>query len=93
MMKVTVELENLDLVLLRRQKRTLVGRPSSPSRAADEEYEAVEGMINLLDHIQDFLVDSGQATEFEVFGPRDGDGRLDEDAEAILQEANKALHG
>jgi hypothetical protein len=88
-MKVAVELNNLDLVLLRRQKRHLV----EINTGNEDRNNAVEGMLNLLDHVQDYIVDSGQATEEEVFGPRDADGRLDEAAEAVLQDANKALHG
>jgi hypothetical protein len=84
-MQVTISLENLDLVLLRRQKTALVGMNPRNKAMAD----AVEGMINLLDHIQDYIVDTGQATKVEVFGPRDEDGCLDEEAEATIQAANQ----
>ena len=86
-MQVTISLENLDLVLLRRQKRRLV---ETKTDIGDHE-NAIEGMLNLLDHIQDYIVATGQASEAEVFGPRDSDGRLDETAEEILQAENKAL--
>ena len=88
-MQVTISLENLDLVLLRRQKCHLV-----ETKTVTGDYEnAIEGMLNLLDHIQDYIVATGQASEAEVFGPRDSDGRLDEAAEEILQAEYKARLG
>lgn len=55
----------VDLDLLRRQKRALVGLQSSQIGA--EKKEAIEGILNLLDFVQDQIVDQGQASEQAVF--------------------------
>lgn len=52
----------LDWALLRQQKDWLSGFRTG------EDSEYAEGLINLLDYLQDRAVDTGQATELEVFG-------------------------
>jgi len=61
-MKITVEMD-IDFALLRSQKLDLIDLTSVDKPSA----EVAEGMLALLDHIQDYAVDSGQATEQEVF--------------------------
>jgi hypothetical protein len=48
---VMVDLQEVDWVLLRQQKTTLVALTCLPRMKAHEEY--LEGLINLLDYIQD----------------------------------------
>lgn len=57
---------NIDWKLLRDQKLFLYSMADSPS--AWQRTNAW-GLINLLDDIQDRAVDSGDATEEQVFGP------------------------
>jgi hypothetical protein len=59
----------IDLALLRRQKRHLIGLcfGSVVSRAQDD---TVEGVLNLLDFIQDSIVAQGVASERAVFAIR-----------------------
>jgi len=49
----------LDWVLLRRQKEWLLQQPTGPE---------ANGLVHLLDAIQDEAVASGEASEDEVFG-------------------------
>lgn len=56
----------VDLRLLRRQKRALIAMPGNFQLSPDQE-EAVEGMLNMIDYIQDSIVDQGLASEEEVF--------------------------
>jgi hypothetical protein len=51
--RVTVVIENIDLPLLKEQKRRLVTMQHADNGLSDEERETLEGMINLLDAIQD----------------------------------------
>lgn len=62
---ITVELR-LDLMLLRRQKSALIG-VAEGATVSHEQEEAAEGLLNLLDFIQDAVVEEGLATEDEVF--------------------------
>lgn len=55
-MIVTVVMD-VDFALLREQKLALLARDD----------EASAGLVALLDHIQDYVVDSGQAAEGKVF--------------------------
>lgn len=60
----------IDWPLLRTQKNHLVAmamRPNCPAAQA----EVLDGVVNLLDSIQDDAVAKGQATEAEVFGSED----------------------
>lgn len=52
--------------LLRRQKRVLFAMGKSLQLAPAQE-EAVDGLLNLIDFIQDSIVDQGLASEQEVF--------------------------
>lgn len=56
----------VSLNLLRQQKRALVNlSPSSP--VTPDQEEAVEGILNLLDFIQDSIFEQGLAAEDEIF--------------------------
>jgi hypothetical protein len=57
---------NIDLRLLRRQKRALIAMPRNVQLSPDQE-EAVEGMLNMIDFVQDSIVEQGLASEEEVF--------------------------
>lgn len=57
----------IDVTLLRRQKRYLVEVQQDPEAAAEAK-TAIEGILNLLDFVQDQIVDQGLASEPEVFG-------------------------
>jgi hypothetical protein len=56
----------VDLRLLRLQKRALTSIPTNFQLSGDE-VEAIEGMLNMIDVIQDSIVDRGLASEEEVF--------------------------
>jgi hypothetical protein len=62
---VTLELK-LDLSLLRRQKRALIAITEGSSVSYEQE-DAAEGMLNLLDFIQDSIFEQGLATEDDIF--------------------------
>lgn len=57
----------LDLALLRWQKSVLV-EMGAGSLVSSEQEEAVEGILNPLDFIQDTLSDQGLASEWEISG-------------------------
>lgn len=57
----------IDWTLLRQQKAWLYDIANGARTSDDATFS--EGLISLLDHIQDNAVDTGQATELEVFGP------------------------
>ena len=67
-----ITLRNIDLDLLREQKAKLlvmqgrVDQNGSPVLKA-KEFEAVDGIINLIDHIQDSAVEQHGLDESEVF--------------------------
>ena len=67
---VTLELK-LDLALLRKQKRALIGIHEGVQASADQE-DAAEGILNMLDCIQDSILDQGLVGEEEIF-PREPD--------------------
>jgi hypothetical protein len=56
----------VDLRLLHLQKRALTSIPTNFQLSADE-VEAIEGMLNMIDFIQDSIVDQGLVSEEEVF--------------------------
>lgn len=71
-MTYNIEIKNVDLNLLRQQKEKLIelqyrtfdnGSPVILTK----EYEALEGIINLIDHIQDEAVNQHSLDEKEVF--------------------------
>jgi hypothetical protein len=62
---VTVEL-TIDVALLRRQRRALIGIREG-STVSYEQEDAVEGILNVLDFIQDSILDQGLATEEDIF--------------------------
>ena len=62
-------LSNIDWPLLRQQKLALVSA-SLPAHSADSD-DALDGIIHLIDHIQDSMVESGVMTETEVFGKQE----------------------
>lgn len=57
---------DLDLILLRKQKRALIG-VSEGTTVNFEQEEAAEGLLNFIDFIQDSILEQGLATEEEVF--------------------------
>jgi hypothetical protein len=58
---------NIDWKLLREQKTTLIYL-GVKNTLTDHEKLAVNGIIHLIDGLQDEAVNSGTATEEEVFG-------------------------
>jgi hypothetical protein len=69
-MPVKYEVEvDIDFKLLRKQKRVLISLASDKRvRTSKSRVDALEGIINLIDHMQDAAVDSGAASEDTVFG-------------------------
>jgi hypothetical protein len=65
----------LDVTLLRQQKLELLTIPETA--ISKEQMDAINGVIGILDVIQDQMVEDGDATEEEVFGPKDADGRTE----------------
>jgi hypothetical protein len=63
--KITLECD-IDLLLLRKQKRALIGLREGGTITYEQE-TAAEGMLNLLDFIQDSILEQGLATEEEIF--------------------------
>jgi hypothetical protein len=57
---------NADLALLRKQKRALIGLYEGATVSYEQE-EAAEGMLNLIDFIQDSVLEQGLASEEEIF--------------------------
>lgn len=57
----------LDWKLLREQKTTLLVLAHG-GKTTLQEAEHLDGVVNLIDRIQDDALDSGEATELEVFG-------------------------
>jgi hypothetical protein len=75
--------------LLRKQKRILLGLLNQSSLALrPEQRDAIDGIINLLDCVQDQAVDSGEFTERQVFGKAEKELELatDEPEEVPTQE-------
>lgn len=73
-MQATSETQNepskkIDWALLRQQKLGLLSMANENKRPTSE-IEVLDGVIALLDHIQDNAVEKGLATESEVFGPQ-----------------------
>ncbi len=62
---VTLEFR-IDLALLRRQKRALIEIHEGAQVTAVQE-DAAEGILNMLDHIQDTIFDQGLASEEDIF--------------------------
>lgn len=56
-----------DWKLLREQKTLLLVLVQG-GRTSVEEAQLLDGVVNLIDAIQDAALDSGEATELEVFG-------------------------
>jgi hypothetical protein len=56
----------IDFALLKEQKRR-VAYIDVHGEVTAEDYEALQGILALIDHIQDYAVDKGIATEAEVF--------------------------
>lgn len=62
MQPVSIELPSIDWVLLRDQKQALL------QCICNEDDTLLEGLLSLIDHIQDNAVETNQYTELEVFG-------------------------
>lgn len=60
---------NVNLILLRKQKRHIL-KILNNKAVPRVQKDSLEGILNLLDHIQDQLVAEGYATERQVFGWR-----------------------
>ena len=56
----------IDLGLLRKQKRALIAITEGSPVSCEQE-DAAEGMLNLLDFIQDSILEQGLATEDDIF--------------------------
>ena len=67
----SVALGKMDWTLLRSQKRALVDLRAG-SVVTPEQEESLEGILNLIDCIQDQVVDTNQDTEVAVFGDTKG---------------------
>lgn len=63
--KITLECD-IDLLLLRKQKRALIGIREGGTITYEQE-TAADGILNLLDFIQDSILEQGLATEEETF--------------------------
>ncbi len=74
----------LDFKMLVRQKRQLVNIQSKLKNI--HEINAIEGMLNLLDYIQDWAVDKEGYTEKKVFGKSYADTALGDDYEVIASD-------
>ena len=71
-MQYDIQIKNVDLKLLREQKQALLElqyRTDSNNNpiTRTKEYEALEGIILLIDHIQDQAVEQHNLDENEVF--------------------------
>lgn len=62
MQSVSIIFEHIDWVLLRDQKLALI------QCIGNEDDKLLEGLLGLLDSIQDIAVNTNQYTELEVFG-------------------------
>ena len=80
-------LDKVDWPLLRKQKLVLVKMVMERSLELDEEEKAgIDGVIALLDGLQDEAVASGAHTEKEIFGDMGGN---DEKADAKAKEITR----
>lgn len=61
-------MKNIDWNLLRKQKRSLL---KTINNVNSEGKDDLVGLLHLIDHIQDDAVETGEATEAEVFGRTD----------------------
>ena len=62
MQPISIEFINIDWVLLRDQKLALV------QCISNDDDKLLEGILSLLDYIQDTAVETNQYSELEVFG-------------------------
>lgn len=78
----------LDWDLLRKQKLYLLKQANDPARVAGE-VEVFDGVIHLIDAIQDEAVKKGDATELEVFGEEEVEEIItrEEMVEALINDA------
>ena len=58
----------IDLQLISEQKGMLLRKAKDGKPVSKFEMKEVDGLINFIDAIQDYLVDSGQLSEYDVFG-------------------------
>jgi hypothetical protein len=63
--KVVLEFK-IDLLMLRKQKRALIEITTGSEVSANQE-EAAEGMLNMIDFIQDSILEQGLASEEDIF--------------------------
>jgi hypothetical protein len=71
-MNYNIEIQNIDLDLLREQKDVLLKlqyktTPNGDIAVSAKEFEVINGLINLIDHIQDQAVEQHGLDENEVF--------------------------
>jgi hypothetical protein len=76
---------NLDFALLKAEKRIL---NNMLDNATPAQHAALEGILSLIDHIQDVAVDECKIPETEVFSLEGQDGDItDDEAEYIVLNA------
>ena len=63
----SLDASKIDWSLLRSQKLWLISNHAQET-GDEAAFEAVEGLLNFIDYIQDSAVDQGLANEEEVFG-------------------------
>ena len=61
-----IEISGIDFKALREQKLTLIALTSKVTTCRQNDH--LEGLLCLIYAIQDYAVDSGQLTHFQVFG-------------------------
>ena len=71
-MNIEDTIRNINFGLLREQKMRLIGM-ANKIKTLKLDVEALDGVIALLDAIQDAAVEDGMATEVEVFGESQGE--------------------
>lgn len=63
---------NMNWEMLRDQKVWLLNlwneMRKNPNAWTDTDREMLDGIINMIDGVQDYAIDNGNATEYEVFG-------------------------
>jgi len=69
-MNIQIPIKEIDFPLLKKQKGLLAVLRDAPRPPTDEERDAINGILNLIDDIQDYAVDHCGLDEDEVFSYR-----------------------
>jgi hypothetical protein len=78
--EMTVNLNCMDMTLLREQKKVLVRMMfEKVGRLTGEEIDTIEGIVNLLDVIQDHAIDNLGHDKYDILDLSKEDEELDED--------------